>query len=355
MAAPTLIAGPAQLTPDWLTAALAAAGVVPDGARITGVRRLPLGGGKVGQNVRCVLTWDRAGLPGSVVAKFPAADERSRRTGAGSDVYRKEVEFYRHIAPHVALAVPRCHLAERNPDNDDFVLLLQDITPARAGDQLAGCSVADAELVLTELARHQARYWGSASLNRFPWLPVRSADGGRGLGAIYRLVVNGFVERFGDRISATALDVVTGFTSRVRPWIRADREPRTLLHGDLRVDNLLFGVDPPVTVVDWQTFAVGPGASDAAYLLGGSLATDARRTHEGELFDTYHQALRAHGVPADRAECWQTYRINTLAGLHMTVVGAMMVGRDDRGDEMFVTMVERHAAHVADLDPFGLL
>jgi hypothetical protein len=31
------------------------------------------------------------------------------------------------------------------------------------------------------------------------------------------------------------------------------------------------------------------------------------------------------------------------------------VGRDDRGDEMFVTMVERHAAHVADLDPFGLL
>jgi hypothetical protein len=39
----------------------------------------------------------------------------------------------------------------------------------------------------------------------------------------------------------------------------------------------------------------------------------------------------------------------------MAVFAAMMVERTDRGDEMFLTMLERHGAQVADLESVDLI
>jgi hypothetical protein len=107
--------------------------------------------------------------------------------------------------------------------------------------------------------------------------------------------------------------------------------------------------------VDWQTVTLGPGASDAAYLVGGGLPVDVRRSAEPALFAQYIDSLRTRGVMVDREACWRAYRINALAGLHMTVIGAMLVGRDGRTDEMFVAMAERHGTHAADLEAFAAL
>ena len=39
----------------------------------------------------------------------------------------------------------------------------------------------------------------------------------------------------------------------------------------------------------------------------------------------------------------------------MAVGAAMMVARTDRGDDMFLAMARRHAAHVEDMDALSLL
>ena len=39
----------------------------------------------------------------------------------------------------------------------------------------------------------------------------------------------------------------------------------------------------------------------------------------------------------------------------MAVVASVLVGRSEHGDEMFLAMAERHAAHVDDLDSWALL
>jgi aminoglycoside phosphotransferase (APT) family kinase protein len=69
------------------------------------------------------------------------------------------------------------------------------------------------------------------------------------------------------------------------------------MHGDYRLDNLLF--DPErtrVTVVDWQTMGVGLPARDLSYFTATSLMPEVRADLEKGLVDDYHTSLLGHGV-----------------------------------------------------------
>ena len=126
-----------------------------------------------------------------------------------------------------------------------------------------------------------------------------------------------------------------------------------LVHGDYRLDNLLFGTrgaERPLTVVDWQTVGWGGAMADAAYFLGGSLEVELRRELERELFEQYHDALRACGAPAFSLEsCFREYRRHAFGGVLMVLVASMIVERTERGDDMFMAMLARHAQQALDL------
>ena len=69
------------------------------------------------------------------------------------------------------------------------------------------------------------------------------------------------------------------------------------------------------------------------------------------MVEEYHASLVAGGVTGyDWEACWRDYRRGTVSGLIMAVVASMMVGATERGDEMFMTMARRHAAHAIDLN-----
>ena len=66
------------------------------------------------------------------------------------------------------------------------------------------------------------------------------------------------------------------------------RSASTLIHSDLRADNLLFSPDgSAVTLIDWQGVGIGPAGWDLAYLLSQSLDVDTRRANEQDLLDRY--------------------------------------------------------------------
>ena len=339
-----LMVRPEGVTPGWLTAVLGSAG-----ARVRAVTAEPIGHGKMSRCLRFHLDWTPAGAGvASVVGKFAAADPAHRRAALDARVHQRELYFYRELAPHADVPVPTLHFGADDPDSGEFALLLSDLRSSRQVDQLDGGDPVDIAAALGVLPALHAPWWG-ADLAAVPRPDQRR------LAAAYHLLTPRFLARFGTTLSAGAAATIERFAAAARAWTRLDVGPHTVLHNDFRLDNLLFGSDGAVTVLDWQTITIGPAAADVATLVGGSMRPEVRRRHEDGLVAGYLAALRAKGIEPDRADFDRAYRVHTLAGLHMAVVGGMLAEPDPRGDELFVTMAERHAAHAADAGAFDLV
>ncbi|HET9896431.1 MAG TPA: phosphotransferase [Streptosporangiaceae bacterium] len=351
----------AGIDASWLTSVLIASAAAPSEARVVAMRPVRLPGGKLARTIRFLLTWadDDSRGPASLIGKFPADGARSQQTGQATDAYALELAFYRLIAPTAQVAVPRCHFAGIDPATGRFALILDDIGSARKVDQVAGATADEVAAALVEVSRLHAQYWAGERSESLRWVPLRAAPANaRRLAAAYRLLYGRFLDRFGGRLSDRAAGMIERFDTVIRRWSSHDDPPYTLLHGDYRAGNLLFGSDavsPPVTVLDWQNLGIGSGVSDVAYLIGGSLPIDTRRNREEELLAAYLGALSANGVVINDREYRNAYRVNALTGLHMTVVSAMLVDGGADSDELFVTMAERHAAHADDVNAQGAL
>lgn len=357
---PSLVSDPEQIDAAWLTEALHEAGVGRGGAVQSFSRQL-VGTGQMGRNVRFALEWERgaAEAPRSVVGKFPSDDPRSRATGTAQGAYEKEVRFYQEVASTVSIRTPHCFFADVEPASGEFVMLLEDLQPAVQGDQLAGCDADAASLAMAEASRLHAPRWGDPSLETLGFLRAPDENAARILQALYQSVFPGFAERYRARLDPEALGLIERLGERLAGWVLGSGSPRTLVHGDFRLDNMLFGTPEggyPLAVVDWQTVGLGAGPADVAYFLGAGLLPELRRKHEERLLREYHEQLLAAGVSDyDWNRCFHEYRRSTFAGIVVTVVASMIVEQTARGDDMFVAMASRHATHAADLEAEGLL
>ncbi len=346
-----------ELTPERLAELLGRPGDVPE------VSTRSIGTGQVGENVRWTLRWPDATAdderPRSVVLKLPSDDETSRATAAATGSYVKEVGFYRDLQSTVDIRTPRIHEIVEDRSANWFRLVMEDITPATQGDQLAGCSVERAELAVDEIARLHGPHWGGARLGAVEWLAPRSQERAGEMQGLYDTLFAGFADRYEARLGSDAVALGRRLGERFARWYTSFTTPITLVHGDFRLDNLLFGLDrpaPPLTTVDWQTAAQGHGPADAAYFVGAGLLPDQRREVEEPLFRRYVAGLRHYGVETDEAALWHDYCLGSATGYVMAVIASQIVVQTDRGDEMFCVMAERHAdqmAHLGLLDLVG--
>ena len=150
-------------------------------------------------------------------------------------------------------------------------------------------------------------------------------------------------------------EVCERFVPVLDAWSADRRPPLGLVHGDYRLDNLLFG-DGTCRVVDWQTVELGPGDAGRSYFIGGGLAVEDRRAHEEDLVHLYYDELRELGVEGlSWDQCWEGYRRQAFHGILMAIAASMVVERTERGDDMFMAWLERNAQQVLDLDALALL
>ena len=341
---------PEELTSSWLAEAL---GTGP----IDEFTVEPIGTGQMSESRRVSIDYapgpDTG--PASVVLKTASADENSRSVGVSLGVYDREVRFYSELAPRVGGPLPQCYTAVIDPREGWFTLLLEDVAPAVQGDQITGCAVEQARLATLELARLHAPVFADPQLGATPWLNQEMVLGQ----ALMTQLLPTFLERYGDRVAPEHREVCRRFVASLDGWVADRRPPLGLVHGDYRLDNMLFGAaDAPrrFAVVDWQTVSWGPVMTDLSYFLGGSLAVEDRRAHEQVLVRGYYDALHAHGVRGfDWDQCWDGYRRQSFLGILMTVGPAVLVERTERGDEMFLVSLSRYAQQILDLDALELL
>ena len=335
----TVVSDIAELSPEWLSAAL--------DAPVHTVRAETIGTGQIGTCHRLELTGD--GVPERLVAKLPAVDTGVRAMLAGA--YRGEVRFYTDLAATVSVRAPRCHYAALGEEGN-FTLLLEDLAPARQGDQIRGCTPGQALDAVRNLADLHAPRWNDPALLDLEWLGHSDEAQARMLSELYGPAVDIFVADLGHLLDDSDNDTLRGCVDATEQWILARSERFTVLHGDYRLDNLMFPDDgvPGVTAVDWQTITVGLPARDLAYFLGTSLPPALRREHEHHLVTAYHRRLVERGV--DRyafSECWDDYRFGSLQGPLIAVFGCAFGTRTERGDRMFATMVARSCAAIREL------
>jgi aminoglycoside/choline kinase family phosphotransferase len=348
---PAVVDDADQLTPAWFDAVLGTAGTR---SAIRAVTTEPVGTGQMASTVRAHLVLGD-GTERTVIVKHARADVASAMAGMA---YAKEVAFYAQLGDRVTVRTPDCLYASITDDSSRFVLVLEDLSDATQGNQIAGCPVDHAAAALVNLAGLHGPTWCDADLAASSWLGTDPAITADFMTPVIEVAIDAFAARFGPELDAGEAAVLDASRELLARWMFDGGDRFAVVHGDYRLDNLLFPDGDParVAAVDWQTASLGPPARDVAFFLSTCLAVDDRRQHERELVATYHQALADYDVSGYSFEqCFADYRLGMLHAPLIILLGRFTAGVTERGDEMFRVMWRRSAAAIDDLGTVDLV
>lgn len=395
MARPEIPTTLAEIHPGWLTASLRVSSVIGRDASVVAAdcEQIGQGAGYTGQVARVRLRFDVTGtdLPATAIVKLPTLELKTRGAAEMLGAYEREIRFYDEIAPGFPVSVPRRYFAAMDPgakpgsdvraarllerlppraigallrfaawlgtrSKRRFVLVLEDLAPARPGDQVQGCSLERAADVLEAVATMHAAYWDERGLDGLAWLGRVDVAPRLGL-MIFRRARPAFDRLYGARVPTACHALATWLDRHVLGLGRVlASRPFTLLHGDLRLDNIFFG-ERGVTLTDWQSPARGPAMYDIAYFLTATLEPSVRAADEMDLLEVYHRRLCEAGVrDYDFAACRLDYeraRLMTLARL--ISVGDTIDFDSERGRSLIESWIDRLTSRLAGVDPDRLL
>ena len=351
---------PEDLSPAWLTSVLARNDF--DGV-VSAFRteRFGEGAGMMSLLTRLELEYASGQGPASVVVKMPSESEANRATAVAFHCYERETFYLRDISPRTPIRIPKVLHADIDGEQD-FVLVMEDMRGYDIGDQVVGCTIEQARLGMPCIAQFHASFWGKVDHQDYEFIPYHYpsyfSDAMHGT-AIQ--VWDRMVELSGDAVPPELLEVKEQYLAAIpglQKW--ATDEPRTIVQGDFRMDNLFFGTRPgqdPIALSDWQGLLRGKAAHDIAYFLSQSTPTDLRREHERDLVALWHEGLVAGGVEDYSAEqAWEDYRRAVLClWSYVTVIAGVLEEGNERGRQWMTEMVRRSAATIIDLDLLALL
>ena len=346
---------PEDITPEWLTGALRSSGVVTTSS-VTSIDAgdTTAGHGFTGRIARLSVTYDsqEENPPGSLIAKFPSYDPTIRAAVTDSAMsYEREIRCYESLLNNIPLSTPKRYYSAYDPESGECILLLQDLAPARFGDNVGNPSREDIESAIRAIAAFHADFWESPRLAEMDWLPEYAQDADMRRRA-FRQAIGPFLSTWGRYLRPSTIDLINRLgDSLARVRRQLSRPPRTVLHGDYRLDNLAFdGTGRGPTVIDWQAASIGRGVADMAYFIVYCIDPSERRSLESELLTRYHSVLVKHGVRGyDFESCVEDYRLSIAANMLRTVrVGGTFDYSGDRAQALLRAILHRVETALAD-------
>jgi hypothetical protein len=261
----------------------------------------------------------RAAVPSSVVVKVPSSTKERQEFAVSVDAYTKELNFYQQLAADVPVRSPKIYacLSDGSSTVKDFVIVMEDLTEhSKVFDQIEDPpGETFARRIALEAAKLHAAYWESP-VTRLPW--VGRSDGRYvfSLDALCRVAPSTsglFAEQwqamFGEDLFAGFDDIreltailcgprCNGIHDRIYEIFSS--RPKTLLHGDMRADNIFRTVSADgsdgdtaqLTFIDWQVVHAGPPGGELTEAWMHSLEPEVRRNDSAFLRE-YHDRLLA--------------------------------------------------------------
>jgi hypothetical protein len=367
---------PAELTADWLQDAL--------GWPIDDVSQEVLGDGQgfMGDILRLHLDSPATDTPASVVAKLPK--KANRAMGELMGVYEREILFFQEFAAEVPARVPQIHFSyfDRDAGSEKqaqilatvnrlplfltglvsvlgqriaaskkrrYLIIMEDLKDFQVGDQLAGATVDFCRQALTAIAPTHRSYWESPKLRNQFWLLPLNIDA-RMRHGLFRKALPMFRQTAATELLPYIDWLEINGHSLMQQFI-ADA-PETLLHCDLRLDNVCFSNDG-CAFIDWQLVRRGPAAYDVAYFLASALSTEVDQATEHALLVDYHRALAVPGY--DYAAFARDYQRALLLIVSILATSGTIAIDEGRGQSMMTRWLERLTARLQNIEPAALL
>ena len=351
---------PADLTPAWLSGALNAGGLDVDLGAVE-IEPFGEGVGMMSGLVRAKLSYRRGVGPESVVVKLPSPNDANRDAAVSFHCYEREVLYYKEAAARTEARTPTIHFCDLEGASD-FVLVMEDMRCYDIGDQVVGANAEQARLVISAMADFHTAYWDVIDELEYDFIPDHYPS-------YFSEIMHQASLATWDTMAALAGDALPGEIAavkerylaaipRLQEWMTA--APRTIVHGDFRMDNMYFGQRPgqhPIVISDFQGVLRGKGAHDVAYFLSQSLPVEVRRAEERDLVARWHAGLIAAGVEDyDAEQAWEDYRRCVLGlWIYVTVIAGALDPSNERGKAWMREMVRRSGAAILDLELLELL
>ena len=351
---------PNDITSQWLTEALCSTGRLPN-VVVTSLCIEPIAELTcAGQLARLHLRFSQPQptLPSTLVAKLHAPDEPLRAKTRPYTPDKCEILFYQQLARETHLRTPHCYYSAMNVTDGKYVRILEDLAPAKAGDQIRGSTAEETALALRAIAGFHAYWWKSKKIEGFNWLTNETTDSDSVSCWIlnqYQEAFPTFVDKTGNLLTSAAKAFGEQLPEKLTGKSQFGKPPRTLVHGDFRLENVFFGDSlgkPGFAVIDWQDISRGEGVWDVAWFIGGCLQiTSERQMEERHLLKIYHETLKANGVSGYTFNtCWKDYQ---LAMSRYFVQAVLMVAslnpENDRENRLSRAVAERFIAAITDL------
>ena len=339
---------------SWLTGMLKQDGVLTQG-EVTGLDIKLIGEetGFLGQVAVLTPTYSEpTSAPSSLILKIPIAS-KNRIMGQSMGVYEREIRFYTELKHELSVKSPAYYGSALNAFDDPevvsnrlralarlpiliiallallvrfvfglmprrYVLLIEDVSHLQLGDQQSGCNPDEIQWALNAMAKLHAPYWHSEKAERnIPWIAA--------LGYSAKLIHMMYLQS-ARAYEKEAFPQLSERQRRLFKWVGEHgtnitevlgEQPRTLLHGDFRLDNICFDLDhSEVLLFDWQTMTFGSAGLELAYFLSSALSADDKEETVVSLINHYHEALAHEGVEVSAAYLRWSYELGMLATLH---------------------------------------
>ena len=287
-----------------------------------------------------------------IVAKFSAQRKEALDNAKRGGTHERELRCYDELLRQTPISIPEIYACFFNPDTSEYLILQEFIKFDQSVDQIAGITIDQSKIVIKEAASMHAHWWEDSDLSRSKWLPRLNDERRRkNLTTVTRLGWERLTEILDEQ-------------SRPYPNISSDNLAEmidemlcnlsnfssTLIHSDLRADNLLFNnAGDEVMIVDWQGCSFAPSTFDIAYHMIQSLSIDNRRSHEVKLLDYYIKCLESFGLEIRSDEVHQLYKSSILYSLSIACAVPLINDVESpRVKELAFSMASRTLAGLED-------
>lgn len=297
-----LPAGIDEVTAPWMTMVLRTSGAIGPDSVVTTLSNEPyIAGGLLSLLYRSTVESDDAAAPATVIVKFPTDVPQQRAMADATNVYGREVAFYRDIAPRSAIKMPTVHAAMSAEDGSNSCIVMEDLAHLRQPDRVAGLTWDDAVRGARALAAYHAGWQESPELEGLmeTFISIGSPLNRAVLPGVAAAGWPAAKMHRGHTLSAEVTELGDMWVDVLSPMLDQMELRATLCHQDWRSDNMFFDADDQVVMIDPQIAGVCNGAFDLAYFISQSTEREMMAGRHRELVSEYLAVMSEQGHDLD--------------------------------------------------------